>query len=190
MSENARSGRSKLWLIAAVCATPVVASYFMFYLSPPAKRTYHGELLETRPLPEARLVLADGTAFESSRLRGKWVLLMVDAGNCTEFCRRKLFTMRQLRQGQGNDMERIERVWLISDETAVPATVMDDFCGTLMVRAAGSAWLAQLPVARATSDYLYVIDPLGNLVLRYGREVDPVNIIKDLVRLLKTSRIG
>src|SRR5688572_12209562 len=101
MSENARRSRISLWLIGALCAAPVVASYVAFYFMPPASYTNYGELLETRPLPPARLQLTDGMAFELERLKGKWLLLMVDSGNCDEFCRRKLFNLRQLRLTQG-----------------------------------------------------------------------------------------
>ena len=190
MSENARSSRINLWLIGVLCAAPVVASYFAFYFAPPARHTNYGELLATGPLSDARLQLTDGTAFQLSRLRGKWVLLMVDSGHCDEFCRRKLFGLRQLRLTQGKDMERIERAWLISDDMAPPAAVVRDYQGTWLIRAAGSELLGQLPAERALADHIYVVDPLGNLVLRYPRDADPSGIIRDLVRLLKTSRIG
>lgn len=190
MSKNARSSRTSLWLIAALCVAPVLASYIAFYFAPPAAHTNYGELLATKPLPEARLQLADGTAFEFSRLRGKWVLLMVDSGKCDEFCRRKLFNLRQLRLAQGRDMERIERAWLISDNAAPPASVAGDFQGTWLIRAAGSELLGHLPAGRAWADHIYVVDPLGNLVLSYPRDADPTRIIKDLARLLKASRIG
>lgn len=190
MSESARSSRINLWLIAVLCATPVAASYFAFYFAPPAGRTNYGELLATGPLSDARLELADGMAFQLSRLRGKWVLLMVDSGHCDEFCRRKLFTLRQLRLSQGKDFERIERAWLISDDVAPPAATVGDYQGTWLIRAAGSELLRQLPAERALADHIYVVDPLGNLVLRYPRDADPNRIIKDLARLLKTSRIG
>ena len=190
MSENARGSRINLWLIGVLCAAPVVASYFAFYYAPPAGHTNYGELLATGPLSDARLQLADGTPFQLSRLRGKWVLLMVDSGHCDEFCRRKLFGLRQLRLTQGKDKERIERAWLIADDVAPAAAVVGDFPGTWLIRAAGSELLGQLPAARALADHIYVVDPLGNLVLRYPRDADPGGIIKDLARLLKTSRIG
>ena len=189
MSENARSTTS-LWLIGALCAAPVIASYSVFYFAPPSRHTNYGELLATRPLPEERLRLADGTAFQLSRLKGKWVLLLVDSGNCGEFCRRKLFTLRQLRLAQGKDMERIERAWLISDDTAPPAAAADEYQGTWLVHAAGSELLKQLPAERTPADHIYLVDPLGNQVLRYPRDADPSKIIKDLERLLKASRIG
>jgi len=190
MSENARSGRTSLWLIGALCAAPVVASYFAFYFAPPARHTNYGELMPTRPLPEARLQLADGTAFQFSRLKGKWVLLMVDVGGCDEFCQRKLFTLRQLRLAQGKDMERIERAWLISDDAVPPAAAVSAYQGTWLVRAAGSELLKQLPAGSSPADHIYIVDPLGNLVLRYPRDADPNKIIGDLTRLLKASRIG
>jgi cytochrome oxidase Cu insertion factor (SCO1/SenC/PrrC family) len=190
MSKNARASRTDLWVIGVLCAAPVVASYIAFYFAPPVGQTNYGELVGTRPLPEARLQLTDGTAFQFSRLKGKWVLVMVDSGRCDEYCRSKLFTLRQLRLTQGKDMERIERVWLLSDDVAPTAVVVGDFQGTWLIRAAGSELLEQLPAERALTDHIYVVDPLGNLVLRYPRDADPGRIIKDLVRLLKTSRIG
>ena len=190
MSENARNSRINLWLIGALCVAPVVASYVAFYFMPPASYTNYGELLETRPLPQTQLQLTDGTAFQLDRLKGKWLLLMVDSGSCDEFCRRKLFNLRQLRLTQGKDMERIERVWLISDDMTPSAAMMSDYQGTWLVRAAGSELLKQLPAQGALADHIYIVDPLGNLVLRYPRDADPTRIIKDLTRLLKTSRIG
>ena len=190
MSENVRNNRTNLWLIGVLCVAPVIASYIAFYFAGPAAHTNYGELLETRPLPDTRLQLTDGTAFELSRLKGKWILLMVDAGGCDEFCRRKLFTLRQLRLTQGRGMERIERTWLISDDVIPPAAAVSAYQGTWLIRAAGSELLKQLPVARSSVDHIYIVDPLGNLVLRYPRDADPSRIIKDLTRLLKTSRIG
>jgi cytochrome oxidase Cu insertion factor (SCO1/SenC/PrrC family) len=190
MSEKAPRNRRSLWLIGALCVAPVVASYLAYYFLPPAGHTNYGELVNAPPLPDARLQLVDGTAFETSALRGKWILLMVDSARCPEACRRKLFTLRQLRLTQGREMERIERAWLISDDGAVAPQLADDFRGTRMLRAAGSGWLAALPAARPMTDYIYVIDPLGNVVLRYAQDAEPGRMIKDLTRLLKTSRIG
>jgi len=201
MSENAnpteppvagRTARSlwPLWLIIAISVMPFVLAGLTYFLWQPEAKINYGELIQTRPLPPARLQLADGADFQLGQLSGKWILLMVDAGGCDEFCQRKLYTIRQLRLAQGKGMERIERVWLISDGVAPPAAVVSGYQGTWMVRAAGSELLAQLPAKSALADHIYVVDPLGNLVLRYPRDADPLKIIKDLTRLLKTSRIG
>ena len=190
MSENARKNRSSLWLIGALCVLPVVASYFAYYVAPPRQHTNYGELMNAEPLPDARMRLADGTAFELKQLRGKWILLMTDSANCGEDCRRKLFTLRQLRLTQGKEMERIERAWLISDEAPLPPGLTEDYRGTWVVRAGDSGLLKRLPAERSPAEHIYIVDPLGNIVMRYAPAAEPGRIIKDLTRLLKTSRIG
>lgn len=190
MSENARPSRISLWLVGALCAAPVLGSYIAYYFASPEGHTNYGDLMETRALPAGNLRLVDGTGFQLIQLKGKWILLMVDSGSCDEFCQRKLIIVRQLRLAQGKDKERIERAWLVTDDVAPTAAVANGIRGTWMIRAAGSALLRQLPAPSTPTDHIYVIDPLGNLVLRYPREADPLKIIKDLTRLLKTSRIG
>ena len=190
MSENAPKSRATLWLIGILCIAPVAASYYAYYVAPPERHTNYGELMNAPPLPDARLSLADGAAFNLHQLRGKWILLTVDTAQCGEACRRKLFTLRQLRLTQGKDMERIERAWLISDDVPLAAQLADDYRGTWLVRAAASELLKSLPAEGALDGYIYVIDPRGNPVLRYARDADPARMIKDLTRLLKTSRIG
>ena len=190
MSNDAKRSRISLWLMALLCIAPVAASYYVFYFAAPGRHVNYGELTETRPLPATRLQLADGSDFTIERLHGKWLLLMADAGACNADCRSKLFALRQLRLTQGKDMTRIERVWLITDDTVPSAETVAPFEGTWLVRAAGSELLKALPAQRTPADHIYVVDPLGNLVLRYARDADPSRIIKDLTRLLKTSGIG
>jgi peroxiredoxin len=188
MPENAPSKLGNLWLIGVLCAAPVIASYVAYYFARTDAHTNYAELLETRPLPAAHLQLTDGTAFQLSRLKGKWVLLMVDAGGCDDFCQRKLFTLRQLRLSQGKDMARIERAWLISDDVTPAAAAVSAYQGTWLVRAAGSDFLKLFPAQGALADHVYVIDPLGNLMMRYPRDFDPRRMIEDIARLLRHSK--
>ena len=189
-NEPVNKNRWSLWLIVALCVAPVIASYIAYYVTPPAGHTNYGERLNAPPLPPAQLRLVDGAPFEMSALRGKWVLLMADSAQCNEACQRKLLVMRQLRLTQGKEMERIERAWLISDEGAVESGVAGEFRGTWLIRAGAGGILKSLPVEGPLTDYIYVLDPLGNVVLRYPRDAEPGRMIKDLTRLLKTSRIG
>jgi cytochrome oxidase Cu insertion factor (SCO1/SenC/PrrC family) len=150
----------------------------------------YGELIEPRLLPDPQLALADGTQFRLSRLRGKWVLVSLDSGRCDERCNRKLLYMRQLRLTQSKDMERIERAWLISDDIAPRPDAVRPYQGTWLVRAAGAGLLELFPAPGAAADHIYLIDPLGNLMMRFPRDPEPGRMIKDLSRLLKASRIG
>jgi Cytochrome C oxidase subunit II, transmembrane domain len=150
----------------------------------------YGEPIPTRPLIDPPLRRMDQRAFRLSELKGRWILLQLDEADCAAACRGKLYNMRQARLAQGREMERIERVWLILDEAPLETQLMREYDGTRMLRAAGSPLLAEFPPAGGVRDHIYVIDPLGNLMLRFPKNVDPYKMDKDLARLLKVSRIG
>lgn len=189
------SGRWKLFAILAVCAAPVIASYFTYYVIKPQSRTNYGTLIDPRtyPIPATLATSAlDGTPAALRAYKGKWVMLSVDDADCADACRKKLYEMRQLRLAQGKDMERIERVWLITDAQPIETMLMREYDGTRMLRASAEAVKGWLPTDAGTapSDHLYMIDPLGNLMMRFPKDADPNKIKKDLVKLLKASRIG
>ncbi len=189
------SGRWKLIAILAVCAAPVIASYFTYYVIKPQSRNNYGTLIDPRayPIPAALATSTlDGKAAALDALKGKWIMLSVDDADCADACRKKLYEMRQLRLAQGKDMDRIERVWLITDAQPVETMLMREYDGTHMLRAKAEAVKAWLPVDAGTvpADHLYMIDPLGNLMMRFPKDADPNKIKKDLVKLLKASRIG
>ena len=87
-------------------------------------------------------------------------------------------------------MGRIERLWIITDEVTPNESVLKDYEGTRVVSARGSAWVGQIPVKTSLTDYVLIIDPLGNVILRYPRDLDPSAMKRDLQRLLRASRIG
>ncbi len=180
-----------LLLIAAVCLAPFVASFTLYYFWQPSGRINYGELVEGVTLPAGSLAPAGaGKPFDFTQLRGRWIYVTVDAGACDDYCQKKLWKMRQVRLTQGKYPERIERAWLVSDVQAVAATVTKEYEGTWVVSAQGSAVLKMLPYRAALHDHIYLVDPLGNVVLRYPKDADPSLMKKDLTRLLKVSRIG
>ena len=149
----------------------------------------YGTLIDPHPLPIARLERPDGSGFSIAELKGRWVMLQVDASGCSEPCRRKLYQMRQVRLAQGPEMRRIERVWLVRDDGPVGPALLREYAGT-QVAYAGIATLSAFPAERDVADHIYVIDPLGNLMLRFPRDADPSRMKKDLERLLKVSNVG
>jgi hypothetical protein len=114
------------------------------------------------------------------------VLLAVGSGDCDAACERKLYATRQARTMQGKEQDRIVRAWLVVGGTPPPAALLAQHPGLLVVRVPDTV-PATLPGGAGS---LYVVDPLGNLVLRYGDDPDIKGIAKDLARLLKASRIG
>lgn len=182
--------RRTLWLVAAVCIAPFVASFAAYYFYQPGGRVNYGELMADRQLPAVALKLVDGDVFSLQQLHGKWLFVTVDDAACDAYCEKKLWQIRQVRKTQGKYPERIERVWLVTGGGQPAPRLRTEYEGTWMVDAAGSAVLDALPYAGARIDHIYLVDPLGNLVLRYPRDADPSRMRKDLERLLKVSRIG
>ncbi len=183
-----------LFLVLAVCAAPMVLSYFTYYVIKPTTRTNYGELIDPRayPIPDLGTVALDGKPAALADYAGKWLLLQADTGACPKTCTDKLFWQRQIRLTQGKDMERIERVWLVTDDTPLQTELMKQYDGTHMLRVDPAKLAAWLPVAQGTraTDHIYVIDPLGNLMMRFPKDPDPNKIKRDISKLLKASRIG
>jgi len=170
--------RTSLLLIGLVCVLPLALGTLAYWFrwTPGASANY-GELLPPRPL--------SGAPFEA--LRGKWVLVMFDASRCGAPCERKLYFMRQVRKAQGKDQDRVERLWLVTDGGAPRAELVAAIEGTRIVNAPAQS-AGHFP--GNALGHIYVLDPLGNLMMRFPENPDPSKMLKDVQRLLKTSRIG
>jgi len=184
-----------LYLLLVVCIAPVIASYTAYYLLPPSGRTNYGALIEPqRPLPALSLHRLDGTPLPATSLRGSWSMLTVDDGACDEACAKKLWQMRQVRLTTGKDADRVQRIWLVVDEAPLATAVMREYDGTMFLRARADEVAAFLPLpaepGATVADHIWLIDPLGNLMMRWPKDADPNRMKKDLVKLLKASKIG
>lgn len=189
---DARRRKSRRYLLAifAVCAAPFVLGTLAYYFFPTAARTNYGDLIPPQPVPELNLVAPEGGTLPLSQLRGKWLMVHFDQGHCVDACERKLYEMRQTRIAQGKDMDRIERVWVVLDGSAPEAAVPALYEGMYVARSAPAEFIAAFPASADVRDHIYLVDPLGNLMLRFPPDADPKRIIKDLQRLLRVSRVG
>lgn len=189
-----RKNKIILLLVIAACAAPMIFSYLTYYVIKPETRTNYGALLDPRayPIPQLALQTLDGKAADLQQFKGKWIFLQVDSASCDKACKDKLFYMRQIRLTQGKEKERVERVWLITDRAPLETVLMREYDGTHLLRAQSEALRAWLPTESDTKieDHLYMIDPLGNLMMRFPKQGDPNKIKKDIIKLLRASRIG
>ena len=181
-----RANRSTLWLILAVCAAPVVASYLVYHFWRPAAQVNYGTLIEPRPLADVELTF-QGRPFRLSELKGDWVLLTAGPAKCDDACREKLVYMRQVRLAQGRESGRVERLWLLTDAANPDPALLADHIGLRIARG-GEALVSALPAPRDPADHVYVVDPLGNLMMRFPERPDPRRMLNDLSRLLRHSK--
>lgn len=189
-----RRGRWKMVLVLAVCAAPMLGSYLTYYVIKPGGRTNYGALIDPRahPIPEMKATTLDGKPSSLDEYKGKWIMLLSGPSNCQQECKDRLYAMRQLRLMQGKEMERVERVWLILDDQPLASDLMGADEGTHLLRVSKAAVQAWLPVEAGgdASQHMYLIDPLGNLMMRFPKDADPSKVKKDLGKLLKASSIG
>ena len=183
-------GRGTLLLLALVALAPIFASYVAYYWFAPSKRVNYGELLDPRPAPTITGRYLDGKPFALAELRGKWVLLVVSGLDCGDACRRALDATRLARTIQGRERDRVVRAWLQpAAAPPPPAELLAGHSGLVAARAT-AVELTGLPIAAGGAVGILLLDPHGNLVLRYGDDPDIQRLAKDLERLLRVSQIG
>ena len=187
-----RRQRLKLLAVLAVCAAPVIASYLTYYVIKPDGRTNYGELVEPqRPAAGLSVTRPDGTAAGMEAFRGKCVLLTAAPGACDAACAHRLYVMRQVRLTTGKERDRIERVLLLTDQASPAATVLAEHEGLHVLRTAPAALQRALPESQTlAAPSVYVVDPLGNLMMRFPADADPSRMKKDIAKLLRASRVG
>lgn len=192
--QQQRRGRVRLLLILAICLAPMLLSYLAYYVIKPSGRTNYGTLLDPRnyPIPDLTATQLSGEPVSLSDYQGKWIMLQSAPATCDAACYDRLTQMRQLRLMQGKDMERIERVWLITDAQPVDTVKIREFDGLHLLRVDAKTLGAWLPVDgdTAAEDHIYIIDPLGNLMMRFPKDSDPNKMKKDINKLLRASSIG
>jgi hypothetical protein len=192
-ARRTRSGRLKMLMVVLICAAPVIASYFTYYVVRPEGRRVFGELIDPqRPVPD--LVAQDmaGQAVHLPSLKGQWLLVSVAGGGCDAACESTLYLQRQLRESLGKEKERVDWVWLVNDAAPVREALRPGLAAATVLRvdpAALAQWLA--PAAgHALAEHLYIVDPMGNWMMRLPPALDAAGAARakrDIERLLRAS---
>ncbi|MBH1965078.1 MAG: hypothetical protein I8H77_12120 [Comamonadaceae bacterium] len=195
-AQNARSTRRGRWTmlaLALVCAMPVIASYFSYYVVRPEGRRNFGELIDPQRLvPTMAATNVAGQPVDLATLKGQWLLVSVSGGACDNTCQQHLYVQRQLRESLGREKDRLDWVWLVTDDVPLTPELrpVADVATVLRVPSAELAkWL--VPAAgHQASEHLYVVDPMGHWMMRFPANMDMAGAAKakrDLERLLRAS---
>jgi len=201
--DSAPQGGNRHRIILAVMAliflAPTLGAWILFNFTDmgrgEAARANHGNLIVPPRKIDDVVLIDPQNSGRTARLYGKWNIVYLAAGECDKACEYNLYTMRQLRLAMGRDAERLQRVLVVYGGFSSPLSVVqtDAYKGQLLVSATEQMRnLFKLTDAERPLDLrrLYIIDPLGNLMMSFPEGADPEGIIKDLKRLLKYSSIG
>jgi hypothetical protein len=198
-----RRGRRQLLALAALFFVPLAVAFWLYYGPShwrPSGATNKGDLIDpARPLPAVSLPRADGTPTGREFLRGKWTIVYVGDGACDARCRKALYLTRQSRIAINKDMDRVQRVFLATGhccDTAFLASAHPDLLVARLDSAGpeGAELLATFPDYRgtppSTAGLIYLVDPLGNLMMSYSPAAPDKALLTDLRKLLRLSHIG
>lgn len=193
LPQRTRTGRWKMLLVMAICAAPVVASYFTYYVIRPQGRTNHGTLIQpTRAMPsmaDLPMQTLDGKPVDPASLKQQWLFITVAGGACNASCEKQLYLQRQVRESLGKDKDRVDRLWLINDAQAMRPDLAKAMEGATVLRVPPEAlarWLAP-EAGLALADHWYVVDPAGEWMMRFPSKAEPRLVLKDLTKLMRAS---
>jgi len=186
-------GRWKMLLVLLVCASPVVASYFTYFVVRPGARTNYSTLITpSLALPDLPLTDLDGRPVAAASLKGQWLVVTLGGGACDTGCEQRLYLQRQLREMTGRERERIDKLWLVTDDVPLAPELRAALAAppaTQVLRvphAAVAAWLAP-EAGQALEAHLYLVDPMGQWMMRAPVAPDPAKLKRDIERLLRAS---
>lgn len=192
-SQRTWRGRWKLLLLLLVCASPVIASYLTYFVIRPEGRTNYAALISpSKTMPDLGMRLLDGQPLKPTDLRDQWNLVVVGPSSCETACEERLFLQRQLREMTGRERARLDKLWIVTDEGPIRPELLQALQATPALRiaradrAAVAAWLQPEPGA-ALEEHLYIVDPMGEWMMRAPREPQPAKLKKDIDRLLRAS---
>ena len=193
LPQRTRVGRWKMLLVMAICAAPVVASYVTYYVIRPQGRTNHGTLIQpTRAIPslaDLPLQTLDGKPVDPSSLKQQWLFITVAGGGCDASCEQQLYLQRQIRESLGKEKDRVDRVWLVNDTQPVRPDLKKALEGATVLRVppqALSRWL-QPEAGLTLAQHWYLVDPMGQWMMRFPAKSEPRPVLKDLTKLMRAS---
>ncbi|HKE97145.1 MAG TPA: hypothetical protein VKB34_22740 [Povalibacter sp.] len=197
--ESPRRSRAQVWLVIGVFFVPLLAAFLLYYGAPgwrPPGSTNRGDLISpARPLPAVELPRSNGDSLSIAALQGKWTLVYVGDGQCDARCREALVLTRQTRLALNKDVLRVQRVFLATANCCDQSYLAAEHTDLITARVdneAGQQLLSTFPEGAATGQRgrIYIVDPLGNLMMSYGPQAPHKGLLEDLKKLLRLSHIG
>jgi cytochrome oxidase Cu insertion factor (SCO1/SenC/PrrC family) len=189
--------RLTLLLIVALFVAPLLAAIWLYQRVQDEgvwDTVNHGRLIRpAQPLEGVELSDIDGDPVTGEDLRERWTLLFIPGSPCEAACRKNIYHMRQVWASLGREAPRVQR-WLLVDSPdrhAALAGFLEDYPRMAVVVDRQRRLIGPLKGAIELDEpAIYLVDPLGNLMMAFPQSLDPRDMLKDLKKLLKVSRIG
>lgn len=188
-----------LWAMIFLFGLPYLAAYYFYFNrdSLDLNTTNYGTIVNPgRPVPDTTLVKLDGSTMQMAESRGKWLLISIGSSQCAQACQENLYKLRQVKKAIGQEHKRINKYFFLTDDKSLDSfrDLLVDYKGMQVILPSGDQYMEFLSIfsvdGQSIEDGIYIIDPLGNYMMKYSKDEEPMKILKDMERLLKVSKIG
>jgi cytochrome oxidase Cu insertion factor (SCO1/SenC/PrrC family) len=196
MTQSRFNGRLQLVLLGLLFSAPLAMAIVLFFFAPdwrPEGSTNYGELVHpAQPLPEPQWLNAEGETVGLAAIRGHWNWVMLVSGACDGACETELYDLRQTRMLLNEKRLRLRRILLVDDVNQLEAMTaqLGEVHPDLQIYAPAVGDTAAAAFPEAAPGTVFVVDPLGNLMMRYAPQPDLRKVLKDIKRLMRVSQIG
>lgn len=193
-TQGRTSSRAVLLGLIAIFVGPLLLATILYVrldLWTPSIHVNYGELLlPIRPIESLDIQTIENKTLSLQDLKGRWTYVYLGSGTCGLYCQAELFKVRQARAMLGRDLVRVQYIYLALDDDAKKGMAQLKEGHPQMIVGVTESPEKPTMFGPGSAGYLYLLDPLGNLVLRYGHDAETKGMQKDLKRLLKVSNIG
>jgi hypothetical protein len=175
-------------------ALPVISAWIVFnnpQLLEGTKTKNYGDLVFPAIPSILSEFVVDGDVIDMEHLKGRWVLLHIDLDSrCDESCEKSVHMLRQLNVLLNKDSDRLKRVYLDKSDNETQEKLAKD--SSLNVFKWNEQHIEKLTglLKELNDGDMLLLDPLGNIMMKYHKDADPYGVKKDLKLLFKTSQIG
>jgi cytochrome oxidase Cu insertion factor (SCO1/SenC/PrrC family) len=193
---NAKSSRRTLIIVLLLFILPAIGASLMYAIGwKPSHTVNHGVLIvPAKPIADHVLQSLDGKPVKFSELHGKWTMIYFDNANCDENCMKQIFFMRQIHLSQGKNIERLQRVYILTETSGIESlkAKLAEYPEMLVLKGDQpviSSLVNEFGIDQKTAhaNNIYLMDHLGNFMMRYKADTEPAGMRKDIERLLKYS---
>jgi hypothetical protein len=196
MTQSRVNGRLQLVLLGLLFSAPLVMAVVLYFVVPewqPEGRTNYGELIRpAQPLPEPQWRNVEGETVGLAAIRGHWSWVMRIEDACDGGCETALYDLRQTRMLLNEKRTRLQRILLVEDARRLEALAaqLGEVHPDLQIYAPADTDEAAAAFPVAEPGTVFVVDPLGNLMMRYAPQPDLRKVLKDIKRLMRVSQVG
>ena len=187
-----------VWFVVTAFVAPVALAYIMFFFVDVKSFVNHGEILSPIVhIVDFKLTNEKNEIIPKAELTYKWRLVSFVGKNCNEACEKRLYDTRQIHTSLGKNQHRLNRMFIHLEPAGEALTKLIAKTHEDVIRVNGDkqAIIDALGInisddVGISNNETYIMDPMGNVMMRFTQDQPNKEFLYDLKKLLKASQIG